>query len=352
MKDDSNNLPRGKLTNQEVGLLLEQLATGVGQQQPLDEVFRALAEDLSQPRLRAVAKHLADQLAEGADIETATASIADVFPAHMRGALAIGAKTGTLSGVLTGLSESEQARKRMQRGLWAALAYPVFVLGFLSLVLLFLSVMVIPHFAELFKIYEDFELDLPVATIYTVQIAESLPTIATVCLLVWLGVFVVGFTFVRMRFLHWIRTALPLLGRMWVWTSQHEFATLMSTLTQQRLPLNQALACTIESLRDRNLAWATEKVSQRCLDGATLSQSLRESIHFDPTLCALAEWGETNGALPLALQQAAETYEQQMQLYTQFLHRILPPLMLTIVAFTMFLMIASLINPLTSFGIF
>jgi len=131
-----------------------------------------------------------------------------------------------------------------------------------------------------------------------------------------------------------------------MWSGQHEFATLMATLTHQKIPTPEALACTAESLRDRNLAWAARRVSAKCEQGTSLSQSLRESIHFDPTLTSLIEWGEAHQALSKSLREAADTFELQMQLYVQFLHRILPPLMLTFVATTLFFLMTSLMVPL------
>jgi len=184
---------RGKLSAQQAGLLLDQLAAGVEGEEPLDEIFRALADDLTDRRLRAVATHLAEQLEQGADMETATASLSTVLPAHMRRALAIGAKSGNLSGILAGLAESELARKRMQRGLRAALAYPVLVLTILSLILLFFSITVIPYFAEI--IYEDFDLALPNLTLFVIAIAEALPSVfLTFCVVVLIVAFV-GFCF-------------------------------------------------------------------------------------------------------------------------------------------------------------
>lgn len=334
---------RGKLSADEAGLLLEQLTAGVSAEVPLDEIFRALGDDLSSRRLRSVASHLADQLKQGVDLETALDSIAHVLPAHLRRALVTGAKSGNLAGILAGLSESELARKRMRRGLRQALAYPLLVLTFLVVVLYGMSVTVVPQFADIF---EDFNLDLPYLTLYTLKVAEYLPGIVLFFVSLLLIILCLRLLYGGSRFLHWIRTALPVLGRAWMWSGQHEFATLMATLTQQGLPTNEALACTADSLRDRNLAWALQRVRAKCEEGVQLSQGLRESIHFDSTLTSLIEWGETHGALPVALREAASTYEQQILLYNRFLYRIMPPLMLTLVAVALILMIAAMFMPL------
>lgn len=344
MSDKNDDLPaRGKLSADQAGLLLEQLNAGIANEVPLDEIFRALADDLTDRRLRSVANHLANQLQQGVDLETALDSIAQTLPAHLRRALATGAKSGNLAGILAGLSESELARKRMRRGLRQALAYPLLVFSALGLVLYGLSVTVFPQFAEIF---DDFELDLPYVTLYTLKLSEYLPQLFLTFVSLLAIALCLRLFFFGSRLLHWIRTALPLMGRVWMWSGQHEFATLMATLTQQGIPLNEALACTADSLRDRNLAWASRHVSAKCDEGATLSQGLRDSIHFDSTLTSLVEWGEAHESLPAALREAANTYEKQMELYNRLLNRVLPPLMLTSVAITLMMSVFSMFIPL------
>jgi len=342
MSKSSKN-PRGKLSTAQTGLLLDYLATGVDQQVPLDEVFRALADDLTDSKLQAVAAQLAEQLADGADLETALDRTTVTLPNHIRRSLDMGMQSGNLAGVLAGLAQSELAHRRMQSGLRSVLTYPLLVVGFLTLVLLFLAVEVVPPFREIFA---DFQLDLPQLTVWTLSVADELPRVLGVGAAALGVIFFIGWLISGRRFFHWIRTAVPLLGRAWIWSGQHEFATSMATLTEQQIPVTEALDCTAHSLRDRNVAWAAQQASVKCADGALLSQSLRESLHFDPTTTALAQWGETTQSLPAAFREAAETYEQQMQLYLKFLQRIIPPLMLAFVASTLLLCVVSLLIPL------
>lgn len=324
-------------------MLLEHLSGGVAQGVPLEETFRALADDLTDRRLRAVAVQLTEQLESGADLGSALASMQPVLPTHMRHALAIGARSGNLSAILTGLSESELVRKQMQRELRAVLAYPLLVLLSLLLLTLLMTMNVIPMFAVL---YDDFDLELPILTVYLLKFSPWIPMFLFGTFASCLVMLVIGYLIAGKRYLHWIRTALPLFGRAWLWSGQHEFATLMATLTRQKVSVTEALACTVESLRDRNLARAVRLASARCEQGMLLSQSLSESIHFDPTLTSLIQWGESQQTLPEALTEAARTYEQQMEFYIQFLHRIIPPLLLALVASVVFFMLAALMVPL------
>ncbi len=338
--------PQDRLSGQESDRLLEQLSDGVAHGVSLEETFRALADDLTDRRLRSVAAFLAEQLRQGVDLDTALSTMRPVLPAHLQRALAAGARSGNLSALLSGLAESELVRRQMQRGLRAALAYPLLVLGLLGLLVLFLMVYVIPMFADVFDIYNDFNMELPAVTHFLLILAQGLPLAVLGVAAAGLVILVLGTLFAGKRFAHWLRTALPLFGRAWIWSGQHEFATLMATFTRESIPLSEALACTVESLRDRNLARATRLARERCEQGALLSQGMRESIHFDPALTTLVEWGETHQALPAALTEAARNFEQQMEYYIQFLGRVIPPLLLALVASVIFLMVVALILPL------
>jgi len=345
MTADPTPMPKKRLSAEAAGTLVEFLAEGVEHGVQLPEVFRALADDLPNRRLQAVARSLAAKIEEGETPEDALNSLKSVLPTPMRRALVVGAKTGNLSGILTGLAESEIARRKMRRGLIQVLAYPLLVLGLLMLVLSFEALFVVPPFVE---IYEDFDLDLPQLTTFVLRIAETFPFVLLSLAVIGLVGFVVGLQLVGTRFVHWIRTAVPLFGRAWLWDGQHEFAMLMATLTGQKITIQEALACTGDSLRDRNLARATRLASIRCEQGDSLSKSLSDSIHFDSTLTSLVEWGEADQALPAAFREAAHTYQQQMDSYLQFLRRVLPPLMLSVVALVLFFSVAALFMPLVN----
>jgi len=343
MTNDKTPTPRKKLSAQQATTLLEFLADGVAHSMPLKEVFIAMADDLTDRRLKAVAKSLAEKIEAGEDPETAFKSLEPVLPNHMQRALSIGAKTGNLSSILAGLAESEVARNKMRRGMREVLAYPLLVLVLLMLLMAFASAFIIPEFTA---IYYDFDLDLPTLTVILLQIANFLPIALLYLVLGTAVVLIVTWTLGGSRYLHWFRTAVPLFGRAWIWNSQHEFATLMATLTEQKIPATDALTCTMESLRDRNLARAARLARARCEQGDTLAQSLSDSIHFDPTLSSLVEWGEASQALPAALREAAHTYQQQMDSYIQFLRRIIPPFTLVLVATVLLISVAALLIPL------
>lgn len=343
MDSDDTIKPTGKLSAEGSELLLSHLLTGLTQQVPLDEIFLALADDSSDRRLQRVARHLSAQLKQGASLEDALQGISNVLPRQLRRALEAGVEAGNLPGLIRGLSESEAACRQMRRGLMSALAYPLLVILALGALVLLLCYVVIPPFRS---IYDEFGLDLPSVTIFSLKVAEFLPRGLFIILGLACALVVLGWAGLGGRFLYWFRTSLPIVGSPFVWSGQHQFATLMAALLECKVPLTVALGCTAKSLRDRNLARSTEVINKKCMEGCPLGDAMRASLHFDPSLTTLADWGERHQSLPESLMEAAGYFEKEMNYYLQFLNRILPPLMLILGMSILFVLISSLMLPL------
>ncbi len=335
--DDS--LPKAK-----PNVLLEHAAAGTAAGLPLNEVFRALAEDLDDGRLSRTSQRLADELDRGADLATAMRSVqGDELPPHLHGALLASADTGQTAAMLQGLAHHETTRKRMRRQMRSALLYPAIVLTLLASVVYGLLAFVVPHFQD---VYEDFDLTLPAATLVVLEASKTAPQVILGVLLAPVLYLLVSLSPDGRRLMHWLRTGVPLVGRIWVWNGHHEFSSVLGSLVSQQVSLDDALRCTVASLRDRNLARATRIAAIKCENGVCLSQALAESIHFDRVLTSLVAWGEANSALPEALRQASARYEKEIDLQAILLRRIMPPLLFIAVAATMFTFVVALMVPL------
>src|SRR5690349_9148145 len=84
----------GQLSSEETHVFLDYLAGGVGDQRQLPEIFRALAEDMSDNRLQQVAKRLSDRLDNGDNLAEAFKSVQTVIPDHLQQALIVGVESG------------------------------------------------------------------------------------------------------------------------------------------------------------------------------------------------------------------------------------------------------------------
>jgi type IV pilus assembly protein PilC len=309
---------------------------------PLEEVYLALADDSENRRVRRASRVLAARLSAGDDLPTAVAASARLLPRSFREPMA-SVDPRQLAPLLRGVARHEAARDRLKRRIRTTLFYPVLVTGLMTAVIAMLCVIVVPHFRDM---YLEFDLELPEMTEALLRAADWLPWALLGLVLLW-GVWTaLGQIPGVDRFVHWLRTGLPVAGQVGVASSHHEFASLLAELLAVQSPLDEALRAASRMMRDRNLARAARIAARKCESGTSLSQSLRESLHFDRALAGLAAWGEANHSLPEALRQAAAHYETEIDRYATFIGRVAPPVLYVGVLSAMLISVYAILMPL------
>jgi type IV pilus assembly protein PilC len=331
------------LGSEQSDLFVHAVGAAAANRVPLEMTLSALAEERDDPRLAVVAQRLSDQLHQGATIAEAVATLHHALPAEVLGVLRAGVESGDLAGAVERFAQQRIAAQRVKRQIRSAIAYPLVILAILVPIALFLSLFVIPMFGAL---YRDFDLELPALTEWVLAAAKQLPLLIAALLVVVIGV-PLALRFVGGRWvLDRVRSATPLLGRLWLWSGQREFAVCLASFLDLRLPLTDAVLYTSEVLGDRSMSRACRRVHERLQTGQPLSSCLSQSIHFDRTLVGLASWGENHGLLPQALRIATEVFDDRIVQRTALVRRLLPPLTMVVVATLAFIVVASLMVPL------
>src|SRR6476660_1353165 len=327
----------------EQSMLVQAVGGAAASRIPLEVSLAALAEEQGDPRPAAAAERLAARLQQGATIDEAIDSLDGQLPTEVAGLLRAGIESGDLAGTFERFGQQRLAAERFNRRIRGTLAYPLLIVVILVPLLMFLSIFVIPMFGDIFK---EFNLDLPPITELILQTAKQLPSLLVALVLILIGVPILLRILGGRWLLHRVRFSLPLVGRLWMWAGQREFAAQLASFLSLGLPMPSAVALTAQVLSDRNVARACERVSTRVVSGQALSQSLDQSIHFDRSLVALVGWGEKHGALLEALGVARDLFDDQVEQQAALVRRILPPLALVTVGTLMFFVILALMIPM------
>jgi len=333
----------GTLTDAQLTMLVNSMGAAATNHVPLEFALSMLADEKEDPRLADVARRLADRLDQGMPVADALAGLEHELPAELRCLLLAGLETGKMDELFDCFTRERLTSQRIARHIRAAIAYPLFVLALTVPVLLFISLYVVPMFAEM---YADFELDLPQITELVLQTSEQLPGLIfgllAVMLIIPLALRLAGGRWIY----HRVRAALPILGPMWTLASQREFASLLAALLELRLPLSHAVVHTGDLMTDRNIARACRRIGERLVTGQSLGESLAHSINFDRSLVAMVAWGEHNGVLSDAMRIAAEVFDDRVEQRISLVRRILPPLALVSISTIAVFSILGLFIPL------
>jgi type IV pilus assembly protein PilC len=312
---------------------------------PIEVTLVALAEETGDGRLAKVAQRITEAIEQGKNVEQVVADLSARLPPEIRNLLKVGAESGDIAGVLERFSKHQIASQLARRRIRAALAYPILIFSILVPLLLFLSLFVVPIFSDIFN---EFGIQLPAFTNVILQASEQMPHFVAGVLILVVGIPLVLRVFGGRWLFHRVRAATPLLGRVWVWSAQRDFAAALATFVGLRMPLVEAVEQTGNAIADRSLARACRRVSRDLANGASLHECLHRSIYFDPALVAIVAWGEGQGLLPEALNLATGVFDERIEQFAAFLRRLLPPITMVVVVTVLFYLIVGLMVPLVS----
>jgi len=152
-------------------VLRSHLARTLERARPLTPALRAYAEEMPSGRRRRELAEVCGILARG-DVEAATAALT-TMPEYWIPLIGSTAGDNDSAGILREFIAESQQADVTRRQWWTLLAYPLFLIGFATLVLVLLSYMVVPTFQSIF---EDFGLELPRLTMWTINVSEWITT--------------------------------------------------------------------------------------------------------------------------------------------------------------------------------
>ncbi len=317
-------------------------ASAVGM--PLAAGLRASALESDSRRARRALLALAAEVDRGRSLEQCLANCRGL-PREFRGAIAAAERSGAYSPLLVQWLADRRAAKARWRAFLATFSYPALSILLAIAVFLFFALLVVPVFK---RMYEEFGLKLPALTTMTLWAAEAgsriLIGIVTVTALSIFVLRVIGGA------AGWslIVTSMPIIGLPWHWSSVAEALRLLSLRVEHRVPLPEALRLTAGAMGDAYVARQFEILAERVEQGTSLTMSLVRLRSLPLSIVPLVRWGERYGELADGLRSAAQMIEGRMNLRTDIVLQVLPPILLIFVGALALSMTVGLYLPLIS----
>jgi type II secretory pathway component PulF len=333
----SNIASLGKLSAVEAAELAAGLAELAKAGLPLPAGLRALAEEWPTRRLRPALLGLADRVEKGASLEDAISAIGARLPAHLRGLIVAGIRSGRLPEALEQFVNLERTQHELHRRVWLSLAYPTLLMIILSFIALMANYFII---LQMESILHDFKTDLPTITKLILVGAGPL---ASVLFAISALMLAIPLLLAQWPGSSWLLPALyilPFIGPLLKCGQMARFSRLMAMLLQQQVPLPESLRLTAKGLHDAYLSRACRKVAEEIEQGRSLSDGITARRQFSADLLPLVEVGERASTLGEAFQSAAEMFEGRAASQGRNLETfLLPAAFLVIICFCGFVII-------------
>jgi type II secretory pathway component PulF len=319
---------------QELATFTQQLANLLQAGMPLSTALNSMTYLETKGIPSDVSRQLKQEVSEGRGLSDAMAKQPRVFSDLYVNMVKAGESSGALVDVLRRMADHFEKFAQVQAKFTSALIYPALVccVG-LGLIIFFLTVM-LPKFMSLFA-GVGFK-NLPVMTVMLINISDAfkhywwlMAGIALVLVILFkrFQATVSG----RRKIDEWKMKA-PLLGRVVSLNLYGQFARTLCTLLQNGVPMLTALKITEQVIPNSIIKEATARTRDAVTDGKSLAQPLQASKVFPRLMVDLVKIGEETGNVADALNNVAQTYENELNIALRVTTNLIEPVLIIAMA--------------------
>ncbi|MEW6100744.1 MAG: type II secretion system F family protein, partial [Candidatus Omnitrophota bacterium] len=258
-----------------------------------------------------------------------------------------GEASGNLAVILSRLASYLERNMSFKRKIISAMIYPLILLGASLIALLFLTIKIIPTFAELFK---GFNITLPLLTRWLIYFSEAMRK----GFLFGVGAIIAAYLLFkqyianrsgRKNFEKFI-FSLPLFGEFFRVMIIERFTSEMATLVESGVPILYSLDIAEHSVGNLIIAEVINKVKEDVRQGKTLSKPLEKSGFFDPMAVQMVNIGEEIGELPNMFKRLNVYYQEYIDTFLARFTSMFEPIVLIFMGIVVGVMVIGMFLPI------
>jgi general secretion pathway protein F len=314
---------------------------------PIPQALDGLGQEEENPALRTVVLQISDSVRKGTAISTALDEHPKLFNKLYVSMVRVGEEAGVLPNVMGDLAQLLEHEDEVRSEVTAAVAYPLFVLGFGIFTVAVLLTVVLPR---LFSMLQDMLPVLPLPTLILLNVSSVLSKhwwwIAIVSIAG--GVGLRGYVRSPQGGLVWdhIKLRLPVMGSVFRAAALSRFARTLGTLVKSGVSLLPALKIVENTIGNRVIGNLIARVSDETRGGDSLAVPLRKLNIFPNTAIQMINVGEETGKLDEMLLNIAAIEERHMRTRTKTLVSLLAPALILVVGALVGFMVIALLLPI------
>lgn len=338
---------RRRLSQKEVASFIRNLAVLTDTHVPVADALQSLQNGSKRRRLAPTVEVILDQVTRGISLADSFALFPNIFPNHFVELTRVGEETGRLSEILLRLAERDERQLRLRRQIRSALAYPTLVLVVTVTCTIFLLIVIVPRFADL---YAGFGATLPTPTAAVVTVSEW---ITRFWALLAGGMFVVGLFSQRIyhgkrgkTLVHRTLLRIPVLGTVLLSAQVSSFTQTLSLLLASGVSVDIAITLARRCLSNEYFQARLVSVSHDIQVGSSITSSLDVTGVFPDFAIGMLSAGETGGELTTALDHVGRYYASEVETISETLASMVEPLLIILVGVILGGLLSALYLPL------
>lgn len=269
-----------------------------------------------------------------------------------RSVVRIGEETGRLVDVLEFLTDYYQKREEQKRMVTSALSYPIITLSIAVIVLVFMLLVVVPMFEQ---VYARMGGELPTITRQIIGMSESAPAVLGIMVLLGLSMYgvrhILGSSDKYQSITSGIVMRLPLVSGLIRKYQVSRFSRIMHLMVSSDVPILQALYLMRGIITFYPYRQSIEEVCRMIEKGQTLTGGMDkyENLYGKRFLVLLKVGEETNSIEQMLLTQANDT-NAELEHEIKQLNNIVEPLLILCIGIIVAFVLIAMYMPMFKLG--
>jgi type IV pilus assembly protein PilC len=352
----SENTPKTKRTSRrkriksaDLSALCWQLTTMVEGGITLTTAIETIAEDIENLQLQEILQQISEKMQKGETFSDCLSEYPKVFNRLSCAMILAGETSGTLSEALHSLAEYFDSRDKLAKKVKSAMAYPIFVLGFIVLIIIFIMAFIIPRFQIIF---DQLGGDLPAFTKAFMGVYDTLRTNLVYIIGLFMLIIISAILIFKTKKGHYlfcrIALGLPLFGKVLSQSFVAIFCKTMSTLIAAGVSVLEIFEILSSMTNNDIIKSAIIQTKEQIVRGSNISLSLSSSGFFPNMVVKMTQVGEKSGSLSQVLDRTSNYYERKIDSMITTLISLLEPIMIVTVGAIVLVVVVALYLPIFS----
>jgi type IV pilus assembly protein PilC len=340
---------RKRIRSAEIAALCWQLTTMVEGGIPITTALETIAADIENLQLQEVLHRILEKMRRGENFSSGISEFPKVFDQLSKAIILAGETSGNLPGALKRVAEHFESRDRLAKKVKGAMAYPIFVLCFIVLIVAFIMAFIIPRFRTIF---DQFGGQLPAFTRAFMGFYDF--TKNNIIFIIG-SFFMIGCAFVLISKTpkgHYafskIALKFPLLGKIVSQAFVATFCKTMSTLLSAGVSVLEVFDILTTMTNNDIIKDAVVRSREHIVQGSSVSLSLATAGFFPNMVVKMIQVGEESGSLPQVLDRTSDYYERKVDATIGTVLGLLEPIMIVTVGGIVLVVILALYLPIFS----
>ena len=332
----------GSVSQKELMMFTRQLATLIDAGLPLLQSLNVLNKQEPNPNLRATIGALGEAVQGGSTFSEALSAYPKMFNRLFVNMVKAGEIGGVLEVVLNRLAEYQEKANKLRGKVTSAMVYPLIIMVIAVGILIFLMLVIVPKFKEMF---EGQNMELPALSQFVFGFSDNcmacdlIPFVPNAVLVIGLiiaaiaGLGIWKRTPKGARAMDSFALKIPKLGHLTRVNAVARFSRTFGTLVSSGVPILQALMITRDTAGNSVVADAVNKIHDSVREGESIVTPMSATNNiFPPMMISMVDVGEETGQLPDMLMKVAEVYDEEVDNSVTALTAMLEPLMIVFLA--------------------